>query len=664
MAKKISIIIIIGTFLVGIVILGEMLSLPFTKGDFPNIIHILAAVLIIGLGLYFLICVILNAIQSKKKLDVLKMQEKVLLENKEAEKDVYAYYRKTKNKMTWHVINHLFVIFWATATLFMLGMVLSDIEVSDIIGLIMITMLYDIGLIFHLFPCSTFKIEKETILSSKDYPQLFQIIEDIQKAFQIHPKVVCYLISENNAVVTKVGKKQYIGIGVPLILCLNEEELKTVLMHEFAHIYNDDLKRKNKLNYLFQIWINHPHMSFFTTPCLNEINYLYEVYQFVSERAIERLADQKTKEKANIVDYATALTKFTIFGTVVESSTFRVFSIYDTETMPDDYFYQFYQAFLETYQKDEEYWKQKIWKRLPAQIESHPTYKERMKNLDCTISEIHFNERIPESSKLLDIANKFFNKSNATAFVQYRNEYLNYRKLAFSYDENELQNYTKEELRAYASAFSFLAQYEPATKIYDFWINRFGNDPEILFFKGVTLLNRNLIEGIELIYQAVQDNVYLASSGIPFIGQYALENGLEEEVKKARTLQNEFAQKVYKRSLDRNVAANEKVTPVTLREDEVRLFVNCGSSFCQIEKIYLAEKSFNEKERIILIGLEFNNTRREKIDEVVDAYNKILESYLANDVMIYMLNFEKVYYKTFKKVEGSLYYDKKNQQNH
>lgn len=96
-----------------------------------------------------------------------------------------------------------------------------------------------LGPLFKIFERPKPKGEK---ITRSDYPELFEVIDDVVKKVEcLEPKNV-YISNECNAYVYNPGLlgylfhgRQNLTIGLPLLMALNKTELKAILAHEFGH---------------------------------------------------------------------------------------------------------------------------------------------------------------------------------------------------------------------------------------------------------------------------------------------------------------------------------------------------------------------------------------------------------------------------------------------
>lgn len=99
------------------------------------------------------------------------------------------------------------------------------------------------------------KKKKRTAISRKDYPALFEMIDEVvTKVECLEPKNV-YISDECNAYVCYTNmwgiffnKKQDLTIGLPLLMTLNKTEFKAILCHEFGHFTQKSIKMNRIAN--------------------------------------------------------------------------------------------------------------------------------------------------------------------------------------------------------------------------------------------------------------------------------------------------------------------------------------------------------------------------------------------------------------------------------
>ncbi len=83
---------------------------------------------------------------------------------------------------------------------------------------------------------------------AQSQPELWAMVERVAAQTDQKPPAHAYLLDEVNAFVVNrggvlgIGGSRALGIGVPLMMLLDEQELESVVAHEFGHFYGGDTK--------------------------------------------------------------------------------------------------------------------------------------------------------------------------------------------------------------------------------------------------------------------------------------------------------------------------------------------------------------------------------------------------------------------------------------
>ena len=131
---------------------------------------------------------------------------------------------------------------------FLLYLVYAEIFVVEVINLRLIAgELIGAGVIlWAIFPRIDNFTPPGPKLTRKNFPRLFEQIERAAHATgQALPRDV-YLVPDVNAFVDQrggfmgVGSRRVMGIGLPLFHLVTIDELRSILAHEFGHVYGGD----------------------------------------------------------------------------------------------------------------------------------------------------------------------------------------------------------------------------------------------------------------------------------------------------------------------------------------------------------------------------------------------------------------------------------------
>lgn len=100
-----------------------------------------------------------------------------------------------------------------------------------------------------------------TPITRADVPSLFALLDELQKALGCPPFHHVLLVSDMNAAVVQIPRlgifgwhRNYLLLGLPLMQCLQPDEFKAVLAHEFAHSSHGHGRFGNWLYRIRQTW--------------------------------------------------------------------------------------------------------------------------------------------------------------------------------------------------------------------------------------------------------------------------------------------------------------------------------------------------------------------------------------------------------------------------
>jgi Zn-dependent protease with chaperone function len=242
------------------------------------------------------------------------------------------------------------------------------------------------------------------IISKKEFPQLYETINEIRiqsKCPKIHVIALDY---SNNAYIregSKFGfalwKKRYLVIGVPLLLLLNERELKGVIAHECGHLsrlhsrsiqriswkmkglkkYLDKLNKKGKYNSIIGRVIK---------KYLINLNNLY--YQLSKNHELEAdIIAAKVVSKQTLIN---ALIKMEFYDGIFSNYFWRTITEFNKndEKVIEDIYFMMERAMKGNLEIPEEVFKSFLegirnYNSLPGS--THPSIAERAKSLGAVI---------------------------------------------------------------------------------------------------------------------------------------------------------------------------------------------------------------------------------------------------------------------------------------
>ena len=348
---------------------------------------------------------------------------------------------------------------------------LAKVKADALIPFTVIGVMIFSGVLHHFIPnFNGKKIEKNNFLNASDYPEIYDIITKASKKTNYSGSVQM-VVSGIGIAISLKGKKVYINLKAEEVALLTPEELFAVMIHEFAHYKNEDIK--NRAFFSKQIEIAEKQDEIFSTLQLftsyfgNTIIEKIYTYDLFSSRKIEREADQFVKEIGVSNDYINATAKVALFSLYSEYPWKEVcFDVYENDSPVTDYAIRNYNCFIQKVGQYSDKWHFTLNNELPARTDSHPTFAMRMHDLQVDNYLINFN--ITESAykqeqiKLLEKASSLA----IDAFDEKKNDYKQIRKFAYDeriaamkkYEEfdSEWNNLSDSELIECAQAYLFI----------------------------------------------------------------------------------------------------------------------------------------------------------------------------------------------------------------
>ncbi len=101
-------------------------------------------------------------------------------------------------------------------------------------------------ILWAIFPRGERFVSPGPRLEASAAPRLFDLIRSVATQTGQREPAEVYLLGEMNAFVTEVGgfldwgKRRVMGLGLPLLQVLDQDELKSVIAHEFGHYHGGD----------------------------------------------------------------------------------------------------------------------------------------------------------------------------------------------------------------------------------------------------------------------------------------------------------------------------------------------------------------------------------------------------------------------------------------
>ncbi|MBR3864965.1 MAG: M48 family metalloprotease [Clostridia bacterium] len=470
-------------------------------------------------------------------------------------------------------IYQITIAFIYLAFIFLLS--LSKAESSALIPFTIIGVLLFIGIFNAYIPSfDNKKSNEEHLLDKNDYPKIYEIITTASKKIN-HKGEIKMVVSGMGIAIALKNNCVYINLKAEEVALLTEEELFAIMIHEFAHYKNEDIKMRaiysrqiksfERKDSMFSI------LSLFT--CYFEHTLVEKIYTYdlFSSRKIEREADLLVKELGYSQDFINATAKVALFGLYSEYPWKEVcFDVYENDTPVTDYALRNYNCFIQKVGQYSDKWHFTLKNELPARTDSHPTFKMRMQDLE--VQDYFVNFEVPngnyhcEQTKLLQKASSLA----IDAFDEKNNDYKRIRRFAYTerieamkkYEQvdSEWNNLSDSELIECAQAYLYIND-EKAKSILTEVIERSGSSFACFLLASYYAREYN-DECIDLFKRSAVDSS-ATEEALASLAKYALKTGnqklideyRESVVKKSQSAEEDIQQTFFTK--DGLIAPNE-----------------------------------------------------------------------------------------------------------
>ena len=518
--------------------------------------------------------------------------------------------------------------------------------------------------------------EDKQLIKPSDYPYLYQLARKAANAMNCKKEIQISLITDVNAGIAAINNVYLIQLGAVLLNMLSEEELYTVLLHEFAHVQDDEIKGNKEMSYYSWLYNggNMHYASNLTSMLFRLIDTVYgfqfTVYHYASSINRETRADRAMVAFGDANATATALLKlkyYTLF-------------LWERVTCDDDNLFfagetpykgvcsMEIEDFQKTLEQRKEDWKHLVDVEILSRNSSHPTLKMRLEAMGLSIPELvkcdASVQYVDECRKALKYMDELIYEDSLTNYEQARKaNYLEPQNLINAWEENG-KTIIPEGYADIVYALRQLGRCSEAIEVCDRAINELSTDSEkcyAYFTKGCYLLHRFDGNGIPLVYQALNHNNNYIEEGLTAIGEYACLTGNQEELDTYREKAMHLAQKhkdVY--SQTSILQKTDNIISENLPDDMLDNFLSYISSIDEgyIKKIYLVRKVITEDFFTSAVVVSFVDKTEDETQE--NVMHKIF-SYLdtCGDWQFSLFYYDNVKNIPFDKIENSCIYEKK-----
>lgn len=375
-------------------------------------------------------------------------------------------------------------------------------------------------------------------MPEESYPVIYDLVHQAAKTAGCTMPVRVYA-GGTSVSIFRMPKE--IGILLDAVTCAlcTKQELYNMLLHEFAHEFNEDTVQTMRMSRELQRWSNLPEGvlsgigGYLLSGPAVLINLEYMLYNLFATKRKEELADARAARWGDaqmLVNSLAKLSVWWIFEHNMPVPELLLYSEYAGEAPPEDLPAKALAAYRRMLPDRRDEWRHRLDVELPPRVSSHPIFRERRKAFGVADYSFEGAETDPaylsEIDAMLDLTGKAIAGQMAKDYEQKRNYYYLERKALIDQAKTvtDWSACKMDERIEMARALSVL---EPALEETVIQSIR-QEDPRNAYgcmLLGAKRFRENDPACIELLYQAAKENNNFVEEAYDMIGDFALRNG-------------------------------------------------------------------------------------------------------------------------------------------
>lgn len=540
--------------------------------------------------------------RSKDKMNVAEHQSYLAERKESAKKDLEKSVRKIKRIRVGIELYTVFLALLASAYAFLCGF--SGETGTTLIGI------YIFYGLFRRIRRVT-EADFDGYSEEKDFPHIYALAKRAAKELGVEGEIKIDFLYDCNAGIAKIGKVNSLQIGAVLLDVLTEEELYSILLHEFAHLTKKCHPAGKEL-LLFDYIANTDDSFFsqFTNLLFKFPEHLFAweffIYRAVASSTIEAIADSAVLEHGDPQSAINGMAKieyYNYFGNELHNFIPELF--YETESPREDKLSIYIAALRRAIPARKEAWDAFLKNEIEPRSASHPIFRNRMAALGVSSYETVLPEgqspyRLECAKVLAQADRELFDSAKETYEKEREEKYLAPMQKVEEWRKSG-KNPPAEEARPLIDALATLSMYEELEALCDSLIEGTENKfalPHAYMNKGKLMLLRYDKGGIGYIYKAMEINHNYVEWGLDEIGSFCCKMGLEAELEEYRRRACEFAQdEKDKYGEAGSLSAGDKISDSDMPAEllaEILEFMKNADEKEQLRAVYLVKKTITD----------------------------------------------------------------------
>ena len=627
--KPLVISILISTIISGIcMFLGYLIGQSKLK-EFINFEMVFALYLVFLIFVFIILSI--KAEKEKKKKKNIKVKDRIekINKNKEETKDVDAKYQEINKKLKRRTIKLIIILIIEYIFFITLGCSNKTLEVKEMITFIVLLFL-PIDIIYSIISKYFPKIEHK----NKKYEYLEKIVNKCKSYFNIEEEVKLIFEPNFDINIKYFNDEIYLTIGIYILSILSDIELENALIHEMAHVKNGDVKISNDI--LKKMYIPSFHkMLLFEDFKLNEE---IEMFMLFIRLDKEKNADRAILEYGDKQIYINALAKSVV--NIFQDDFRNNINIYKKEELPKDIVGYYLNAKIKNYLENKEMYDYFLNNALERKYDTHPSFKERMKDLNVDHFDINFeNNQSEELKKEIEEIKKQINQNENLNYVTvWTDEHNYYLTLVKTYEELINKDFDTLELSdklKFSYSVLNVKGLKEALVYYSKILEKEKNE-NALYFKCIIEYGLNMEECLKDIDECLKLNISYYEILNNIKGMYINNNGRTDLIEDYRTESSDKLEELETINLYQEKHKINTYEKHDLDSETINKIKEKVKEFDQIQSAYVIKQKLNENSCHYILGVVYH--KNADVDEA-QKINEKMQDFTATLTNIYFDDF-------------------------
>ena len=515
----------------------------------------------------------------------------------------------------------------------------------------------------------------EAFVTREDYPRVYALAQKASEEMGCKGDIRIAFIAENNIGVARIDDVISLQIGIYLLNILDEQELYSILLHEFSHVASESGNKEEAYGRRLQSGTPQFFLSGLIDLIYRYPDFLYALqfvlYSYAVSVTREAEADKAMLKCGDKRIAASALIKvYYLDRSDWEDGSRDIESIWASEQPAESITARNLANYLSDIETRGEFWSSLIPKEIMARSATHPTLKMRLDSFDV---HSYLPVALSSCAEYKEEVKKALHHYDEKALEYIRPKYAELRKRYYldniekvSEWEQQGRPLTAEGYRSIVEALRSLGRFSEAEALCDRAIAELPSASSAFaaFTKAGVLLHRYDPEGIELMYKAVESNSNYIDQGLAQVGEFCCITGNEAELERYRQKALELAQKQIDEydQMD-TIKKTDRLSTEHLPDgklEEILAYIASIDEGEEIKKIYLVRKTITGSFFTSVFIIEFRDKgETDKQCDIMDKVFNLLDTD-ENDWQYSLFESEDVRQAmpAVMAVEGSLVYSK------